>query len=357
MTLRIGLIGCGFIGRFHASNLRHLVKHQAPIAYQAVCDHSLERARAFAQIAGCETVTTDAQALIESDALDALYICTETSGHPQLVEAAALAGKHVFCEKPLAKNYHDALRMLQAVENAGVTHQVGLVLRFSPVYRVLEDLMKDPDLGPMLAVQLRDDQFFPTRGHYASAWRGDVEKAGGGTLIEHSIHDVDLLSRLVGPIERTSCTTRFTSGHKGIEDIAMASLQHAGGVTTHLASVWHGLNDRSSTRRLEIFFERGWFMTEHDYFGSLTMQRDRGEPVVLSPDEVLNRFMALEGLHQGDHDLRSLTALGDRRFCEAARAGSAAMPSFHEAVAAHRVVEACYRSARDAQTVDVNAVD
>lgn len=357
MTLRIGLIGCGFIGRFHASNLRHLIKHQAPLAYVAVCDHSLERAEAFARIAGCETVTTNAQELIESDAIDALYICTETSGHPALVEAAARAGKHVFCEKPLAMNYRDARGMLEAVERAGITHQVGLVLRFSPVYRVLEDLMSDPNLGTMLAVQMRDDQFFPTRGHYASAWRGDVERAGGGTLIEHSIHDIDLLARLIGPIEHASCTTRITSGHVGIEDIATAALRHANGVTTQLVSVWHGMNDRASTRRMEIFFERGWFMTEHDYFGTVTMQRESGQPVTLSSDDVLNRFMALESLESRDHDLRSIGALGDQRFVHAAGQGTRAHPSFHEAVSAHRVVEACYRSARDRREIAIAEVD
>jgi predicted dehydrogenase len=356
MPLRIGLIGCGFIGRFHASNLRHLIKHQAPIAYQAVCDRSRARAESFARIAGCETITTDANELIESDVLDALYICTETAGHPELVVAAARAGKHVFCEKPLAKNYADAVRMLAAVEAAGVTHQVGLVLRFSPVYRVLEDLMADPALGALLAVQMRDDQFFPTRGHYASGWRGDVELAGGGTLIEHSIHDIDLLARLIGPITTASCTLQFTSGHKGIEDVAMAMLTHENGVSTQLASVWHGLDDRPSTRRLEIFFERGWFMTEHDYFGTVTMQRAKGAPTTLSADEVMTRFMQLEGLAEGDHDLRSLGGLGDRRFIEAARARRRAMPSFHEAVAAHRVVAACYMSAAEARPVPVSQI-
>ncbi len=353
MPLKIGLIGCGFIGRFHAANLRHLQKLQAPIAYTAVCDRSRERAEAFAKIAGCEVVTTDAMMLIESDALDAVYICTETAEHPALVEAAARAGKHVFCEKPLAKSHTDAKRMLDAVEAAGVTHQVGLVLRFSPVYRVLEDLMQDTDLGALLAVQMRDDQFFPDRAHYASAWRGDVERAGGGTLIEHSIHDVDLLARLVGPIDSVACVTRFTSGHDGIEDVAMASFTHASGVTSQLASIWHALDDRPSTRRLEVFFERGWFMTKHDYFGTVTVQRRKGEPVTLSADEVLTRFMTLEGLDADTHDLRSLGALGDQRFTEAARTGRPAHPSFREAVAAHAVVDACYRSASEGSAIDV----
>jgi predicted dehydrogenase len=356
MTLRVGLIGCGFIGRFHAANLKHLARRQAPLAYTAVCDTSLERAEAFARICGCETVTTDARELIESPHLDAIYVCTETVGHPELVEAAARAGKHVFCEKPLAKNYRDAARMLAAVEAAGVTHQVGLVLRFAPVFRVLEDLIADPELGRPLAVVMRDDQFFPTRGHYASAWRGDVAKAGGGTLIEHSIHDVDLLGRLFGPIERVRCETRVTSGHADVEDVAAATFTHAGGHTTQLLSVWHAIDDRPSTRRLEVFFERGWFMTEDDYFGAIAVQRARGAVTRLERDEVFARFLALEGLDPANEDERSIGGLGDRRFMEAALAGRAALPSFREAVVAHRVVDACYRSAREARDVRADEI-
>src|SRR5690606_5373383 len=106
------------------------------------------------------------------------------------------------------------------------------VLRSSPVYTVLHHLMQDAGLGPFLAAHLRDDQFFPVRGHYGSTWRGDVERAGGGTLLEHSIHDVDLFRWLFGEIEAVRCHTRITSGHPGIEDVALVTFQHAGGHQT-----------------------------------------------------------------------------------------------------------------------------
>src|SRR5215831_7491455 len=120
MALRVGLIGCGLIGRFHGSNLKHLARSQEPLAYLAVCDRQLERAESYARIGGCEIATTDATRLIDAPDLDALYVCTETSEHLALVAAAAKNGKHVFCEKPLAKNYADAKRMCEAVETAGV---------------------------------------------------------------------------------------------------------------------------------------------------------------------------------------------------------------------------------------------
>ncbi len=360
MTLGIGLIGCGFIGKFHARNIRDIARSGANAApldveYFAACDRDPARATAFAEHAGCKLTTTNAAEVIASPSVDAVYICTETVEHVELVVAAAKAGKHIFCEKPLATTLADARRMHAAVKAAGITNQVGLVLRYSPVFRVIEDLMHQDNLGALLAIQLRDDQFFPVRGQYASSWRGDVARAGGGTLIEHSIHDLDLIARLAGDIDTVRCRTRNISGHKGVEDIAMITFEHTGGHTTQLGSIWHSMDDRPSTRRIEIFFEGGYIATEHDYFGSVVYQGRSGNAVTLSSDEVLSRYMSLEGLDPVDYDLRSLGGMCDRAFIQAAIAERPAHPSFADALLAHELVEACYRSA--AETRDVTLAE
>ncbi len=343
MTLKVGFIGCGHIARFHARNVRDAIgRHGINAAYDAVCDLDRARAEAFADIAGCSLVTTDANAVL--DACDVVYICTETAAHGDLVAGAVARGRHVFCEKPLAPTLGEAETMASAVLDASVTHQVGLVLNFSPVYRVLEDLMQE-DWGVLLSAHMRDDQYFPIFGHYGSTWRADPERAGSGTLLEHSIHDLDLFTRLFGPVAAVQCHTRETSGHKGIEDVASVRFLHEGGHTTTLASIWHAVERRQSSRSLEIFFERARFTTDHDYFGAITIEVEDQEPVTLSHDEVLNRYMALSGLTPAEEDLRSLAGLGDRRFLEAVLAGEPARPDFQQALDAHRVVDACYRSA------------
>ncbi|MGE0621224.1 MAG: Gfo/Idh/MocA family protein [Pseudomonadales bacterium] len=351
MTLKVGLIGCGHIAKFHARNLRDAIgRHGIDATYHAACDRDLARARAFAEIGGCELVTARADEVI--DACDVVYICTETAEHPALVAQAAAAGRHVFCEKPLAKNLADAEQMATQVRTAGIVHQVGLVLHTSPVYRVLRDLMSD-DLGVLLSAHMRDDQFFPVRGHYGSTWRADPERAGSGTLLEHSIHDLDLFQRLFGDVVGVDCHTRETSGHPGIEDVAHVRFLHTGGHSTTLASIWHAVESRQSSRSLEIFFEKARFTTESDYFGTITLEIEGREPVTLSHDEVLNRFMVLEGLNPVDEDLRSLAGLGDRRFLECAVTGRQALPSFEHALVAHRIVDACYRSAAERAPVAV----
>jgi len=358
MTIKIGLIGCGHIGTFHARNIKDIQSHGlVDVTYHAVCDRDHARAERFAVIAGCQLVTDDARVVI--DACDAVYICTETAEHPELVAMAAGAGKHVFCEKPLATNLADAQVMADAVCQAGITNQVGLVLHYSPVYRVLAHLAGGAPAasggtgpwGALLTAHLRDDQFFPIGGQYGSNWRADVTRAGGGTLLEHSIHDVDLLRRLFGEIERVRCITRNIAGHPGIEDVALVTFHHRGGHQTTLTSVWHGVEQRPSSRHLEVFYERARIETFQDYFGTITLEQQDQPAVTLSSDEVLARFMDLEGLHPRHEDLRLLAGLSDRRFLQAVAERRPARPGFDDALAAHRIVDACYRSAREGREV------
>src|SRR3990170_1984520 len=192
MQPRVALIGCGLIGRFHSRSIAGLIKMGLVDArYVAVCDRIEERAQEFARLARAERWSADPDELTASPDVNTVYVCTPTAEHRELVLKAAAAGKHVFCEKPLAPTLAGAREMYDAVRAAGVRHQVGLILRHSPIETVLKQLTSDPELGRLMTVVLRDDQCFPIEGHYASTWRGDFAMTGGGMLIEHSIHDLD----------------------------------------------------------------------------------------------------------------------------------------------------------------------
>lgn len=346
--VRVGLVGCGHIGRFHSRNIRAVARSELlPVEYVGVADLDSSRTQEFASITGVDVVAGTAEELFERGNLDAVYICTETAEHPALVEAAVGRGIAVFCEKPLATNLAGVLTMSAAVRAAGVANQVGLILRTSPVYTVLADMFADDSLGNLLTAQLRDDQFFPIKGHYRSTWRGDVARAGGGTLLEHSIHDVDLFSWLFGEIEAVRCRTRNVAGHPGIEDVALVTFDHAGGQQSSLTSVWHGIDDRPSSRRLEVFYERGWFATDHDFLGPLTYQLQTGARVELSTHEVFERYVAIEGLSQEEATLARAGVLADYRFLGAVAEKRPAFPGFEVALEAHRVVDAAYHSSAD----------
>lgn len=349
----VGIIGAGFIGRFHARAVHGLIKRGLVDAgYVAVCDRDEERARAFAQVAGLSLCTTYSGELIGSPDVNTVYVCTPTGSHRELVLEAARAGKAVFCEKPLARNLEEARQMLDAVLSTGVPHQVGLVLRHSPIFTVMKDLMADPGLGRPMAVILRDDQFFPIQGHYGSDWRGDHEVAGGGALIEHSIHDLDLLTWLMGDVETVSGRTHNFAGHAGVEDLASVWLRFRSGAEGHLVSVWHNVLSRPSLRHIEVFWENGYFACDQDMYGELRYQTRATPDGVLSQDEVNERYLRLVGL-SGDEYMEALTrySLEDYFFLRDLAEGRPPFPGFDVAIRAHELLDAIYRSAAEGREV------
>lgn len=319
---RIGFLGAGLIATYHSKSLR---RSGAEFTRAGVYDPDPERAAAFASASGHTLATSEDEVL---DSCDAVYVCTWTSEHPRLVTEAARRGLHIFCEKPLAFDAETAVRMTDVVESAGVAHQVGLVLRHSPAFLRARDLIAEPAAGRVMSVVFRDDQFIPVQGHYSSTWRGDREKAGAGTLLEHSIHDVDMLRFLVGEVASVNGHVAYHHGIEGIEDVTSALLRFDSGATGTLTSVWHDNLARPSLRRVEIFCERRHVVVDgDDWFG----------PVTWTDADGTNGSFDATGLAYGNPD---------GEFVEAIREGRPATPGFGEAVAAHRIVDAIYRSAR-----------
>jgi predicted dehydrogenase len=345
MTLRVGLIGCGLNGRFHSTAIRAIARREVlDITYTAVCDLDPTRANSFADVTGARAYE-DPHALIDSPDIDAVYVCVPTAYHKDLVLRAASRGKHVFCEKPLATNLADVEEMVAGVEKAGVKAGVGLVLRHSPILTVMKDILDDPTLGRLMAVIFRDDQFFPIQGHYASEWRKDRAIAGAGTLLEHSIHDVDVLRWFGGEVRAVRGTTRNFAGFEGVEDLAFAYLEFLDGAQADLVSIWHSVLGRPSTRRLELFFEKGVFAVDDDYIGPIHCQVHARNAEIISAEEVRRRYLARLGL--GDEMFEGLLrySLEDYFFLKALLDDKQPFPDFRVALQAHRVVDAIYRSA------------
>ena len=344
MTLRVALIGCGFIGRLHSAAIRAVVGRELlDVEYVAVCDENADRARSFARITGAEAAT-DAAEVIDSPDIDAVYICVPTAYHKEFVLRAADRGKHIFCEKPLATNLADVEEMVAAVDAAGVRAAVGLVLRHSPILTVLHELMQDAKLGRLMTVVFRDDQFFPITGQYVSDWRKDVAVAGAGTLLEHSIHDVDVLHWFAGPVRGVRGTTRNFAGYDGIEDLVVANLDFESGAQASLTSIWHSVISRPSTRLIEVFFEKGLFHVDHDYLGPIHMQTHALSAETIPEEEVQRRYLEKLGLDAAEFGGMLRYSLEDYLFLKALTEGRAPFPDFHTALEAHRVVDAIYRS-------------
>ena len=313
--------------------------------YLAVCDADEERARAFASAARVERFTTDPSEIIRSPEINVVYITVPTAAHKRLVIEAAGAGKHIFCEKPLATNLADVEEMVEAVDAAGVKAGVGLILRHSPILTVLKSLTEDPTLGRLMVIVFRDDQFFPIQGHYMSDWRKDRSVAGSGTLLEHSIHDADVLHWFGGRVERVRGSLSNFAGYEGVEDLATVHLEFESGAFAELVSVWHGVLGRPSTRRLELFYEKGVFFIDHDFLGAIQVQTHARNAELIKEEEVRSRYLAQLGLNNEAFDQALRYSLEDYFFLRSVIDNSEPFPDFHVALQAHRLIDAVYRSA------------
>ena len=326
---RIGFLGAGFIARYHAHNLGRCRGSNDVVA---VYDPAVHRREKFAEWQTCAAVGSVEEVL---DACDAVFVCTWTSEHAAQVEQAAARGLPIFCEKPLAVDLATATRMVEVVEASGVIAMVGLVLRTSPAFLALRELLSEPEVGRPMSVVFRDDQYIPTQGQYRSTWRGERDKVGSGTLLEHSIHDLDIIEWLLGPIASVSAHTSHFHELDGIEDTASVVARFAGGHTATMSSIWHDVLDRPSQRRVEIFCERALLTLEGDETGPVHWQRDdtsgtlEGDALL---DWLRNRGVRLE--------------LAEDTFLRAVDTGGPSpAPTFADALRAHTLADAIYRSA------------
>lgn len=338
------MLGAGFIATFHSKMLRAATVGQpagaSPLIERAgVFDPDTERAKAFAAASGHRWCATEAEVL---DTCDAVYICTWTSEHRRLVAEAAARGLAIFCEKPLGTDLDDAEAIAAIVRDAGVINQVGLILRRSPAYLWARHLLEDPGAGAPMAVIFRDDQFIPIQGHYRSNWRAEVERAGSGTLLEHSIHDVDMLTFLLGQATEVAAMQSFFHRIDGIEDVVSAVLRFDNGATATLTSIWHDMLHRPSQRRVEIFCERRQItIAGDDWFGPVSWSNADDDQVhELAGEELVAATAPMAEPLGGHHP--------DLAFVHAVIEGRPASPDMEVALEAHRLIDRIYRATQHA---------
>jgi UDP-N-acetyl-2-amino-2-deoxyglucuronate dehydrogenase len=355
-SVRIGVIGAGVIGATHSAVLQQVSRALgARVQLVAVADPLVERRVSFADVYGYPQLYASGQELLADAEINTAFICTPTRYHAALVHAAAARGLHIFCEKPVAMDQHEAAAMVVAVERAGVHSQIGLVLRFSAVYHVMRALLREPRAGRPLAVIFRDDQCFPIRGVHDSAWRADRNLTAGGTLIEHGVHDLDLLTWLFGPVARLRAWEHNRAGHPWVEDYMAVELQFSDGLHAQLINVWHNIVQRPSNRRLEIFCDNAFVASDADMSGDITYQFGDGPEQLMPADEVLQRFLGMqEKVPDALRDCYGIAYLvQDLAFVEALLAGRAPAPSMRVGLEAQRLAAAAYHAARSGEEVDI----
>jgi predicted dehydrogenase len=214
-ALRIGLIGCGFMGRTHSNGYKRVGDFFPALAYQpvlkAVCARSESSVKAFAQQWGYESFETDWKKLVSRNDIDAVDICTPNDTHEQIAIAAAKAGKMVLCEKPLSRTVSEGDRMVEAVKKAGVANTVWYNYRRLPAVTLAKQLVDSGKLGKIFHYRanfLQDwtiSADLPQGG--TGLWRMDVDAAGSGVTGDLLAHCIDTAMWLNGAIKDVSAVT------------------------------------------------------------------------------------------------------------------------------------------------------
>ncbi|MDR3622390.1 MAG: Gfo/Idh/MocA family oxidoreductase [Paludisphaera borealis] len=194
--VRVAFIGVGAVTAYHhAPGLR--LDPRARLA--AVCDADPNLVEKRKTEWNVEIGTTDAIELCQSDAIDAVVIATPNDTHKPIAVAAAKAGKHVMCEKPLGLSGVEVREMYEAARDAGVVHMTAFTYRFAPSMRYLRSLVKSGALGTPRHFR---SQRFLDWPETSWGWRQYKNRAGAGDLFDMTIHRIDFAIDLLGPIAR-----------------------------------------------------------------------------------------------------------------------------------------------------------
>ncbi len=185
--INIGVIGAGRIGRLHAANLVGRIPEANVLA---VADVRLEAAEQCAAELGIGEAVQDHRAIIENKEIEAVVVCSSTNTHSQMIEEAARAGKHIFCEKPIDFDLGRIDRALGAVEKAAVKLQIGFNRRFDPNFSRIREVIQQGKIGDLhlLRITSRDPEPPPL----------EYVKVSGGIFLDMTIHDFDMARYLTG---------------------------------------------------------------------------------------------------------------------------------------------------------------
>ena len=322
--IKIGIIGAGYIGGVHAG----VLARDERVRLSGVYDVRAERAERLARSSDAE-VAPSARELIETS--DAVYITTPNTEHTALAIAAALAGKHVFCEKPMATGLEDAQSVLSAARGAGgAVFQVGHNRRFAPVYVKLKELVEEEGRPHSAHIKMNRGELINPE------WVADP-RVTGGFLYETTIHMFDMMRFLFGEVSELYAVGS-THEYPEVDDFS-ALISFKSGMHATLAS--------SADASWLFPFERVEVFSHH-------------ATIVTREMESLIHSAGLEGTHTTHpmHQLSKEEKWGyvqeDRAFVDAILTGSAASVTAMDGYRSVELVDACYRSVQTGERINLD---
>ena len=270
---RWGLIGASTIAHEWVINAIRAVGGEVV----SVMSSSAERGAKYAADHGIAKSVTGIDALVNDPDVQAVYISTTNELHRDQLFAAARAGKHILCEKPLALSLEDAHAMVKAAGDAGVVMATNHHLRGAATHRAMRDAIAAGKIGRPLAARVFHAVYLPP---HLQGWRLDRPEAGGGVILDITVHDTDTLRFVLGddPVEAVAFGQYGGMAKAGLEDAAMGVLRFKSGL---IAQFHDGFTTKYATTGFEVHGSEGSLigrncMTQQPV-GTVTLRNGDGE--------------------------------------------------------------------------------
>ncbi|MDQ0915246.1 Gfo/Idh/MocA family protein [Paenibacillus sp. V4I5] len=267
--VRVAVIGAGSISEMHLKSYQN----NPDTELYAICDLNEERAKAKAEKYGITRIYTDYKKLLADPGIDAVSICTWNNSHAPISIAALDAGKNVLTEKPLCMTVNEALAVEKAVHRSGKTLQVGFVRRYASNTRIIKSFLENGELGDIYYAKASCIRRLGNPG----GWFSDVERSGGGPLIDVGVHVIDLCWYLMGrpKVKSVSGNTYkklgnranvknlafykaadYDASHNTVEDMANALIRFENGASI-LVDVSFTLHAKEDELTVKLYGDKG----------------------------------------------------------------------------------------------------
>jgi 1,5-anhydro-D-fructose reductase (1,5-anhydro-D-mannitol-forming) len=276
----------------------------------SVMSTNAERGKKYAADHGIAKSVTDLDTLVGDADVDAVYISTTNELHREQAIASARAGKHILCEKPLALNLNDAHAMVQAAREAGVVMGTNHHLRNAASHRAMRDAIAAGKIGRPLSARVFHAVYLPP---HLQGWRLDRPDAGGGVILDITVHDADTLRFVLDddPVEAVAFSQRGGMGKVGLEDAVMGVLRFKSGL---IAQFHDGFTTKYAETGFEVHGTEGSLvgrnvMTQRPV-GTVVLRNAEGEQELkLEPRNLYET--ALEKFHAAIFGKGSASATGE----------------------------------------------
>jgi len=357
-AIRFGLIGSGFMGRAHSIAL-HSVAATFGADYAVDCvvlaDTTAERARDAAPSLGFARSTGNWRELIADPKIDVVDICTPNHLHAEMALAAIAAGKHVYCEKPLALDVEESAAVVEAAKRAGICNAIGFNYICNPMVQAAREMIQAGEVGEVVAFSGHYVEDYMCDPRTPFTWRCERRLAGAGALADLGSHLINMAHVLLGPISRVNGVVRTVHKERSEtatgkvrtvenEDLANALVEFESGVpgTLHISRVAAGYKCGLT---VQVVGTRGTLEFNQERMNELRLYRTddatgrRGFRTILAGPEHpdYGAFCPAPGHGLGINDLKVIEV---RNLLRAIRTGTPASPDFAEGLRVQRVMTA-----------------